>query len=359
MKRFMIALLCVIFALGMVGCSESLPESGETEEIHEISGTGGISEELEQTDEPQEAAPAPIAILFPNKAPSLDVSLITGTPIQSVKAIQLTTSWFFFDEDGNGSGFESDSPHALQLRPEAFDGSTLRLDSGSGEIELNFSDNYPPQTISVQRWSAEYVSENQDIADVLGKSELVEVSGNKIPIIDGGNDYIYEIYAKWTEGNATGSSWYTFRVSAAEPVGIQKEQTQANAYFTVFEKLFEKDLALNDESTYLAVDLTDVKLTETEPLTRLIQNFCDERGFTLLLDTPEGLKEKGYINDSFPIYFEDGFLISFKDIELKQDKLVTSASKWRSGLGAFGADYTVKLNENTWEITKTENMWIS
>ena len=131
---------------------------------------------------------------------------------------------------------------------------------------------------------------------------------------------------------------------------------QANAYFTIFKDLYEKDPALNDDSIYLAVDLTNVMLENTDPLIALLEDFCDNNGYTLLLDTFDGLKEKGYIED---LWFPDGFLIAFTDAELTKDKLITSAQKWRSGLGAIGSDYTVKFKNDLWEITKIENSWIS
>ena len=131
---------------------------------------------------------------------------------------------------------------------------------------------------------------------------------------------------------------------------------QEYAYFTVFEDLFEKDPALNHESVYLAVDLTNTQLANTEPIIALIQDFCDDNGYTLLLDTIDGLMEKGYIKD---LHFEEGFVIAFADIELDTNRLVTSAMKWRSGLGAIGADYTVEQNNGTWEITEMSNNWIS
>lgn len=145
-------------------------------------------------------------------------------------------------------------------------------------------------------------------------------------------------------------------MSCADSDTASLSADQANAYFAVFEKLYEDDPGLNAESKYLAVDLTNVKLADTTKLVDLIQGFCDSNGYTLLQDTHEGLAEKGYIKD---LYFEEGFLISFSDKDLSEDTLVTAAQKWRSGLGAIGAEYTVKKKNDTWEITKTDNSWIS
>ena len=137
----------------------------------------------------------------PDKAPSLEVTLQT----QSILAIQGTTSW-----SGINSAYESDSPHPLQLHPDEFDRATIILENGSGELKLQFSNNYPPQEILIKRWLAEYATGNQDIEDVYAQSETVEIVGNIISIVVDENDYIYEIYARWTN-NFGSSSRYSFR----------------------------------------------------------------------------------------------------------------------------------------------------
>ena len=133
-------------------------------------------------------------------------------------------------------------------------------------------------------------------------------------------------------------------------------EQQEGAYFAVFEKLYEVDPGLNGDIEYIAFDLTDVKLEDTSLLIGLFQEFCDNNGYSLLLDDFEGLNEKGYIQD---LYFPNGILIAFKDNELTEDTLVIEARKWRSGRGAIGAEYTVKLEDSTWNITKIANQWIS
>jgi len=133
-------------------------------------------------------------------------------------------------------------------------------------------------------------------------------------------------------------------------------EDQAGAYFAVFEALYAADPGLNADSTYLVVDLSKVKLADTEPLIALFQNFCDTSGYILMLDTIDGLKEKGYVVN---LGFSDGFVITFDDVRLEKNTLVTEAMKWRSGDGAIGAEYTVKLKGSTWAITKSDKGWIS
>ena len=144
-------------------------------------------------------------------------------------------------------------------------------------------------------------------------------------------------------------------VVSRESPGTVISNSQAKAYFSVFEALYKKDTGLNN-GKYLALDLTKAKLTDKTQLIKLMHDFCNSHGYTLLQDTFEELKEKGYIKN---LSFNDGFLITFNDKELTQKKLITSAKKWCSGLGAIGAEYTVEKKNDIWQITKGTNFWIS
>ena len=134
------------------------------------------------------------------------------------------------------------------------------------------------------------------------------------------------------------------------------EKSQAEAYFLIFEYLFQTDSALHRNIKYIAVDLSDTMLENTDCLISLLENFCTDNDCVLLLDTIDGLREKGYIKD---LYFEEGIVIRYNDILLKDNWLTTEAMKWRAGLGAIGATITVKKTGGIWEIRKTEKNWIS
>ncbi|MCL1808676.1 MAG: hypothetical protein FWG42_02790 [Clostridiales bacterium] len=146
----------------------------------------------------------------PQKTPLLDVSLSTSDPQnQRIQAAQLTNGW----RSEDGSAYEADSPHPLQM-PKGYDEATLFLSAASGEIALQFSDDYPPLSVSVQRWDARHAG--TDSADVWENGEQVAVSANTFNIENDGNDYIYEVHANWEQGY----SWYAFRVNAAELIAI-------------------------------------------------------------------------------------------------------------------------------------------
>ncbi|MDR1927028.1 MAG: hypothetical protein LBQ33_00120 [Oscillospiraceae bacterium] len=141
-------------------------------------------------------------------------------------------------------------------------------------------------------------------------------------------------------------------------VSSGKETSNADAayaYYAVFEKLYSDDAGLNG-GQYLAVDFEESMLENKNIFIALMQRFCAEHNYILLLDTFDGLEEKGYIKD---LYFEDGLYISFDDTTLTSEKLVTAAKKWRSALGAIGFTFTVKKRLDGWQITDEADAWIS
>ena len=154
---------------------------------------------------------------------------------EGFRAIQLTTSWTFFDEQGNiVGGINTDSPHPLQLSPQAFD--------SDASISIRYSPNLPiyleflgmsfiygeparthvPHSITVTRWKIDYASGNHNvIGDNEGETvELINPSyplilnpghlNEMIPLSADGYDYIYMVEAVWQEGR----SIFTFRTTS-------------------------------------------------------------------------------------------------------------------------------------------------
>jgi len=156
---------------------------------------------------PDEAAPA-----IPNllKTPLLDIALITeNSTEQRVRAAQLTNCWSGVNENGMGFGYCSDSFHPMQL-PDGYDEITLFLYDEEADIIMQFSDDYPPYSVSVQRWDAQYAGTYS--YDIYENGEPVRAGVNGFRIVDDSHDYVYEVYAKWEQGD----SWYAFRVDSAK-----------------------------------------------------------------------------------------------------------------------------------------------
>lgn len=139
---------------------------------------------------------------IPKTAPLLSLSLSSGdSQEQRIQAIQLTTSWNY-----KTGGYEADSFHPLQLDYDRFSKATLHLINEVNEIKMAFSGNYPPHSVSVQRWNAALLGDAHSFNEALDKGESVDVKGTTIYVPNDGYDYIYEVFATWQNG----SSYYTF-----------------------------------------------------------------------------------------------------------------------------------------------------
>jgi len=143
----------------------------------------------------------------------------------------------------------------------------------------------------------------------------------------------------------------------SEPLNPENiDEPQAQAYFRLFQYLIEQDSALNRGIKYIAVDLSESLMENPDDFILLMEDFCAESGYILLQDTIEALREKGYVKD---LYFEDGIVIKYKDIDLTDDWLYTDAMKWRSGLAAIGAKFSIKKTNGIWEVADPMEFWIS
>ena len=160
----------------------------------------------------------------PRRTPLLYVSVtVEGSPIQHFQTLQLSNSWSPIKPDGLiRPGYCASSVHPLDVWALDFlawldwddDAVTIKLNGASGEIELIFSDDFPPHTVYARRWPAKFsapVNDGGADMDLWFQYEPVEINGNIIRINDDGSDYIYEIDAIWPQGRSS----YTFRVDSA------------------------------------------------------------------------------------------------------------------------------------------------
>lgn len=124
-------------------------------------------------------------------------------------------------------------------------------------------------------------------------------------------------------------------------------------YLQVLDDLWQKDPALNEDVSQIALDLSQApgELTEGEKLA-LVHRFGELHGVEAFAATFEELKEQGYLTseplgDGAPegaafVRWEDGCLFSItpsEDHEGESYSLPTlffNAEKWRSSLGAYG-----------------------
>ena len=162
----------------------------------------------------------------PRRTPQLYVSLnIEDMSAQSFQALQLSNNWWPTISDENApqsGGYCATSYHPIDAWARDFlnylgreeDAVTFFLYGTEGEIELLFSDNFPPQAIYVRRWPAEFavlLADGSSDMELWFQYEPVEINDNTFRIINDGNNYIYEIEAIWPQGRSS----YTFRVDCA------------------------------------------------------------------------------------------------------------------------------------------------
>ena len=152
----------------------------------------------------------------PERSPNLYVSLRAGElSIQNFRGAQGTTSWLSYQATG---------VHPLYFWTESmndidFSKYRVQFEGGdSGEIELRFSGDFSPDTLTVKRWRAEFIG----ISGMENRYEIIEINDNVIYLIDNGFDYIYEVIARWSWdgdliiGGCGGQAQYTFRVDSAK-----------------------------------------------------------------------------------------------------------------------------------------------
>jgi hypothetical protein len=159
---------------------------------------------------------------IPGQSPQLYINIIAdGLPPQRLQAAKGTTSWFpagaFMDRwqvgDTISGGYEATGDHPLNFWRETwecidFDLFRTGLDGTEGVIEIRLESNFPPTSLYVRRWSTELIG---TASEMWNDYEPVEVIGNLLRIHNDGNDYIYEVEARWARGeHSFGRASYTF-----------------------------------------------------------------------------------------------------------------------------------------------------
>lgn len=129
-------------------------------------------------------------------------------------------------------------------------------------------------------------------------------------------------------------------------------------YVQILKDFWFEDPALNDGVTLIALDLTKVENLSEAEKNALCYVIGNELGMQGILGTFEQLSEQGYI-DKENLLFENGVLFTLTAAALQNDSFSFSASKWRSGLGAIGADNcTATCADGVWTY-QTGARWIS
>ncbi len=133
-----------------------------------------------------------------SQPPELSVNYRTEDAVVTAACGRFGYSWQY-----EGSAAAVDTVHVLQA-PE------LEQQAVEGETEMTLLFTYEPQEIQVMRWESS--AKNESLSDI-PDGEQVEVSaGGEGPVITVQPGYVYQVFARWQEGDAT----YGFETAAKE-----------------------------------------------------------------------------------------------------------------------------------------------
>lgn len=119
-------------------------------------------------------------------------------------------------------------------------------------------------------------------------------------------------------------------------------------YLQVLEDLWETDPGLNENLTYLGIDLTKTSLSESEQAA-VSEEFAVRHNAKLIAGTYSDLVNAGYI-DGENLVWEDGCLFTITETEKTETKVSFSADKWRGGLAAyFFTDCEATRSDGSWK----------
>ena len=128
------------------------------------------------------------------EVPAMQLICSDGSSTYTVNVFPGTSSWQYDNGDGTCSAFISCGFHPLDsegIMPE------IRLPSDLFKIEISFS--LSPAFLYVRRWKDSCIG-NAEKYDK--DSETVNTAENEIAVINDGTGYIYEVRARWPQGEA-------------------------------------------------------------------------------------------------------------------------------------------------------------
>ena len=113
--------------------------------------------------------------------------------------------WFVMYDDKPVRGMLRDALSSLDAGPYLH-----VIDSDASEVEIGFA--LAPDSLTVRRWPEEYMGKAFEYYD---SYEPVEVSNYIITLSNGGEGYVYDVRAQWSQGYAH----YGFRVAGDSAAG--------------------------------------------------------------------------------------------------------------------------------------------
>lgn len=240
----------------------------------------------------------------------------------------------------------------------------------SSLIGCNKNGNTKDENIDYEVFMAEVISSEEGLLVTPDKDSIESSSSDRISIATGAAEIIDE------QGNVIDIGMlkpadrikvsYNGLIAESYPAQITADKIELighnyiiDGFLALIDDIYQEDSGLNGNITMIAFDTSEWTILsniETEIILALAK---EKYELEVVVGTFDELAEQGFI-DKDNLYFEDGILMTIKDIEINNDmdKIECSIEKWRSGLGAIGWNAKAKLDKDTWEITRS-GMWIS
>lgn len=121
-------------------------------------------------------------------------------------------------------------------------------------------------------------------------------------------------------------------------------------------KLVRQD-DLGGDTTFLYVDLNPLSLFDQHDKFALLEALRLAQPRQVEEATLETLKESGKFDEA-QLFIKDGTLLSMESTDVTKDSFTLRISIYRSGRGAIGATYAVRIKSDTWELKLLEQ-WIA
>jgi hypothetical protein len=122
--------------------------------------------------------------------------------------------------------------------------------------------------------------------------------------------------------------------------------------------LMDRDPALNSNIEFVAIDFNVIKDLSKEDKNNVIDYFKKDN-IEIKEASLEDLEELGLFDDE-QHSIKDGILLKINEFkEYTKKSIVLEASKYRSGTGAIGVEYSFKEESGKWILIKSRDTWIS
>jgi hypothetical protein len=161
--------------------------------------------------------------------------------------------------------------------------------------------------------------------------------------------------------------------------GVLNQQSELNltpdyapgAFLAIAKELLKIDRGLNSGIKYIAIDTANVPLESASQFAQEAGDWVESLGCELLISSYDSLVQEGYIvpinssgSENKGQGFKDGILIRFHEARMSvksesDGTALIKAEKYRSPLGATGAEFKLELVNGGWVVGELLNPYMA